>query len=207
VQIPQANSKRERRVGNGSRGHSLIEVLIVLVIILVVAGISLIRLNPQMQQYHANASMDAVKGALRQARELAISNRRTIQVQFAQNPAHETPGEYIILTQINVPVGQTVLLTLPIDNSVLFQTFPTMPDTPDGFGDGSGIFFGGVTGGPPVMNFQSDGEFTDGNGNFINGTVFLGVTGQPSTARAVTVLGTTGRVRSYMASGNFWVIQ
>lgn len=207
MQIPQENSMRERQARNGSRGHSLIEVMIVVVIILVISGISLIKLNPTLQQYHANAGMDQVKAALRQAREIAISNRRSIQVQFVLNPPLQTPGEYVILTQQNQPAGTTVLLTMPIENSDLFQTFGGQPDTPDGFGNGSGIFFGGLNGGPPTMEFQSDGEFTDGNGNFINGTVFLGVTGQPSTARAITVLGTTGRVRSYSISGTTWMVQ
>ena len=54
--------------------------------------------------------------------------------------------------------------------------------------------------------FQSDGEFLDGATFLpINGTVYLGVTGQTSTARAVTVLGTTGRVRGWKSNGsNVW---
>jgi hypothetical protein len=52
------------------------------------------------------------------------------------------------------------------------------------------------------MMFQSDGEFLDGATALpINGTVFLGIPGQQSTARAVTVLGTTGRVRGWKSNG------
>jgi hypothetical protein len=53
------------------------------------------------------------------------------------------------------------------------------------------------------MVFQSDGEFLDGTTFLpINGTIFLGFPGQQSTARAVTVLGTTGRVRGWKSNGN-----
>jgi hypothetical protein len=56
------------------------------------------------------------------------------------------------------------------------------------------------------MLFQSDGELVDG-ATFqpINGTVFLGLTAQTATARAITVLGGTGRVRGWKISGNTWM--
>ena len=46
--------------------------------------------------------------------------------------------------------------------------------------------------------------FVDGNGNPIDGTVFLGIPGLPGTARAVAVLGATGRIRQYHWDGNAW---
>jgi hypothetical protein len=52
------------------------------------------------------------------------------------------------------------------------------------------------------MMYQSDGTFTAlGTGIPINGTVFLAVPNQPTTSRAITILGATGRVRSYHISG------
>jgi hypothetical protein len=78
-----------------------------------------------------------------------------------------------------------------------------MPDTPDAYGNANPIEFESVANGPVGgMVFQSDGEFLDGATFLpINGTVFLGITGQQSTARAVTVLGTTGRVRGWKSTG------
>jgi len=35
----------------------------------------------------------------------------------------------------------------------------------------------------------------------LNGTIFLGMNGQVSTARAVTIMGGTGRVRQYTWNG------
>ena len=46
---------------------------------------------------------------------------------------------------------------------------------------------------------------TDAQGNPINGSMFLGVSGRPETARSVTILGATGRVRSYRWTGNSWI--
>jgi len=92
---------------------------------------------------------------------------------------------------------------MPIHNSVVFTTFSGEPDSPDGFGNSGPIYFGGIAGGPPAgMIYQSDGTFAiNGAGTPINGTVFLGVPNQPTTARAITILGATGRVRSYHISG------
>jgi hypothetical protein len=65
--------------------------------------------------------------------------------------------------------------------------------------------FNGISGGPGSgMMFQSDGTFTDGNGNPINGTVFLMAPGTANSARAVTVLGNTGRIRAFKANGAGW---
>jgi hypothetical protein len=105
-----------------------------------------------------------------------------------------------------VGTADVILLMLPIQNSVVYTTYVGEPDTPDGYGNAAPVYFGGVANGPPAgMVYQSDGTFVvNGIGTPINGTVFLGIPGQPSTARAITVLGTTGRVRSYHISGASW---
>jgi prepilin-type N-terminal cleavage/methylation domain-containing protein len=195
---------------NGSRQHagdvgfSLIEMVVVIVIIGVILAMTLLELQPTVQQFRANAALDQVKGAMRQAREAAISERRTIVVQFLNNNTIE-------LFQVTEPgnvVAGAPFMTLPIESTVSFMTFPGEPDTPDTYGIPavpSGIEFAGVVGGPPIgMQFQSDGTFTDANGNPINGTVFLGITNIPTTARAVTILGGTGRVHAWKGSGLSW---
>jgi hypothetical protein len=55
------------------------------------------------------------------------------------------------------------------------------------------------------MKFNSTGGFVDAGSNPINGTVFVGLTGRQDTARAVTVLGATGRVRQYHWTGSQWM--
>ena len=193
-----------RRGGDQARGFSMIEMCVVIAISLVIAGIAILQAQPALMQIHANTAKDEVQGALRQARETAISDRRDVQVEFLVNPAGNPPGSYVRLTRIGgACCANTVILMMPISNSVIYTTFVGEPDSPDGFGNGGAIYFGGIAGGPPAgMVYQSDGTFvTSGTGIPINGTVFLGVTGQPTTARAITILGATGRVRSYHISG------
>jgi prepilin-type N-terminal cleavage/methylation domain-containing protein len=195
---------RFRDTRHKERGFTLIEMVVVIGIIMIILSMAILELQPTLQQFRANAGMDQVKGAMRQAREIAISQRRTIVVQFVGNNT-------IQLFQVVEPGNVRAVnpfLTLPIENTVTFQTFAGEPDTPDVYGIPAvpaGIEFSGVVGGPPIgMQFQSDGTFTDANGTPINGTVFLGITNIKTSARAVTILGATGRMHAWHGTGMSW---
>jgi prepilin-type N-terminal cleavage/methylation domain-containing protein len=197
---------KARRIGENARGFSMVEMVVVIAIALVVMSIALIQVQPALLQIHANTAKDQVQSALRQARETAISDRRNVQVEFLTNPPGLSIGHYVRLTRKGGGFGpDIVLLALPIQSSVVFTTFNGVPDTPDGYGNAAPIYFGGVANGPAAgMFYQSDGTFVTSTGVLINGTAFMGVPNQPSTARAVTILGATGRVRSYHISGTTW---
>jgi prepilin-type N-terminal cleavage/methylation domain-containing protein len=198
AEVHLSSTSEARRQNPRDRGFTIVEALIVIAILLTVSAITMIKMQPMIQQIRANAAMDQVMGQLRIGREAAIAERRNIIVQFTGNNT-------IQLTRVNVPAGQNVLSTLAVEPSVVFMTFPGVPDTPDGFGNAAPLYFEGINGGPVGMQFQSDGTFVDGAGNLVNGTVFLGIAGVPSSARAVTVLGATGRVRSYKSTPSGWI--
>ena len=198
--------KAGRRCESRERGFSVIEMLIVVGIALVVTGIAVVKSQPALQQNRAFAGAMEVKSAMRQGRETAISARRTVQVQFFTGLPCTAGYACVQLTRLDPPANvPTVILTLPIENSVQFMLFPGEIDTPDGFGNVAPITFAGVANGPPVMEFQSDGSFTDGNGNVINGTVFLGIANFIDTPTAVSILGGTGRARAWRLRGGSWV--
>lgn len=182
------------------RGFSMIELMVVLMIILIVAAIAITNLGPNLQQARVDAQMRQVIATFRQAREFAIANRRYVQITFPAN-------NQIQVTQVNTLTPgaggiNPVLTTLTISPPLIFN-LDGMPDTPDAYGNGGAIVFEGVVNGPVGgMLFQSDGELLDGATFLpINGSVFMGYPGLPSTARAVTVLGTTGRVRGWKSNG------
>jgi hypothetical protein len=74
-------------------------------------------------------------------------------------------------------------------------------DTPDQFGSSEALDFGSATG----MTFRPDGTLVGSSGNPVNGTILLGIAGHPEVARAVTILGATGRVRSYRWAKDQWI--
>jgi Tfp pilus assembly protein FimT len=206
------------------RGFSIIELLTVCIIAMTVMAMALIQIQPMWQQFQANAGFDQVKSTLREARETAISQRRTIIVQFMTPAAGTTclPASNVLncigLTQVTVVAGTPPtqvqaakpFLTIPIENGVQFLSFSGEPDTPDAFIGSppvapNGIYTGSAAGLPTSgIQFQSDGTLTNGNGSPVNITVFVGVANIPTTARSVTVLGNTGRVSPYRGTGKAW---
>jgi prepilin-type N-terminal cleavage/methylation domain-containing protein len=200
VSVNKQSAKiRKTRVSRGEeRGFSMIELLIVVLVLMIVSGMAIIQLSPTLQQQQANAAMIEIASELRQARELAMTERRNIQVSFPAN-------NQITLTRMNLPLGQSVLTTLPIQAPATFMLTAGTPDTPDGFGNAGAIEFGNVVNGPPTMLFQSDGTFVDTSGNLLNGTVFIGIPNVPTAARAVTIVGATGRIRMYKANPTGWI--
>jgi prepilin-type N-terminal cleavage/methylation domain-containing protein len=201
VKITDVNSMARRGSQNRERGFSMIELVVVVSIILIITAISITQLRPNLQNARIDAAMREVAESFRQAREFAISHRRYVQVTFPAN----NQVQMVQLNTLTVGAGgvNPVLDTVTLPPPLIF-TLDGMPDTPDAFGNGNPIVFENVVNGPVGgMVFQSDGEFLDGATFLpINGTVFMGFPGQQSTARAVTILGTTGRVRGWKSNGN-----
>ncbi|MBN1567374.1 MAG: type II secretion system protein [Acidobacteria bacterium] len=175
-------------------GFSMVETCIALMIACVVAGFALLNIDRILPSVNANESMYQVVAQLRNGRELAMAQRRNIRVVF--------PSENEIqLIRNDLPSGTTILSTVALDSHCKFHLFDGLPDTPDAFGNSAAVNFGSAT----VMTFMSDGTLVDQNNNPISGTVFFGVEDEPDTARAVTILGATGRVRSYRWNGSEWI--
>jgi type II secretory pathway pseudopilin PulG len=204
---------------NSQRGYTLIEFVVTGVILTTIAAMAVFQLRPTWQDQQANAAMDQVKATLRQARETAVGQRRSIVVKFVAAggsgcPVGSNINNCIELFQMVVSgspptatQATSPFLTIPMQANTLFGTVTGETDTPDTFGipASGGIYFGGQSGGPGTgMLFQSDGTFTDGSGNPINGTVFVAVSNINNSARAVTVLGNTGRIRAWKNSTQGW---
>jgi prepilin-type N-terminal cleavage/methylation domain-containing protein len=194
-----------RRLVRAARGFSMIETLTVIAITLIIAAMAVPKLQPMIQEQRANAGVNQVVGQLRQAREFSISQRRGVQVVF------DTGAQTVTLIEKNSLVNgagpDVVLSTLALEGTVIFTTFPGVPDTPDNFGNAGAVEFEGIVGGPTTgMMFLSDGTFVDmGTGVPINGSVFMGVSKIDTSARAVTILGATGRVRPYRSTPFGWI--
>jgi len=188
------------------------ELVVVISLILIISAMALFALQPALQDARFDAAMRQVVEQLRQAREYSITNHRYVQVTFPVVVAGGVTQYEVQITELNaIPFGpggaNTVLSTVSIQRPATFYVFPApAPDTPDNYGNAASIVFEGTNNGPPGgMMFQSDGEFVD-KATFqpINGTVFLGLPGQSTSARAITLLGSTGRVRGWKGTGGGW---
>ena len=183
------------------RGFSLLEALVVVGVLMVLIGFSVLGWQSTWQGSKANSAMYHVIGQLRTARQTAISNRRNMEVAFTNpNQVQLTPE-----TTTGTAVLPSPYPAVTLDGGSQYALFAGLPDTPMGFGNNSAISFS-VPGGAlvPPMRFTTSGAFVDANNSLVNGTLFLGLPGKTNTARAVTVLGATGRVRSYYWDGKQW---
>jgi prepilin-type N-terminal cleavage/methylation domain-containing protein len=203
----KSKSKRQR-------GFTLLETMVSIGIILTVAGILVVKSFGSMESYKSNSAMDTVVSQLRVARQLAISQRRTVFVWVDTTFTGGGAGSQHINYQIQPApksaelAGPLVSVALPGQTQYLLPA--GVPDTPMAFGtcSGNAVCIGNVNGGPPIMQFNSTGTFTDGTGLApLNGTIFVSIAGQSITTRAVTVMGGTGRVRpyTYTGAGGGWI--
>lgn len=175
-------------------GFSMIEMGVAIAMAAILAAFAVVNLTGISPGTTSNAAMAQTIAQLRRGREMAVAQRRNIQLVFAGN-------NQIRLIRFELPNGTTLLSTVEFAGGIHYQLFGDVPDTPDAFGRTAAISFGGA----PMYQWLSDGTLVDANLNPLNGTVFLGLPGNSKTARAVTILGSTGRVRGYRWTGQQWI--
>ena len=181
-----------RRIAS-SRGFTAPELLISIAIFSTLAGITALGFSSASRAMKGTAGMQQVMAQLRVARELAISQRRSIEVQFV------APNE-IRTIRWEIPNGTTTLNQYFLEGGVEYYRFSSVPDTPDGFGIAGAVSFDTQT-----ARFLSDGRFVDATGAPFSGNIFLAIQGQPISQRAVTIFGGTGRMRGYRWDGTQWL--
>ena len=180
-------------------GFSLMEILVAVAIISIILGMALLNYGNILPNLKANSAMDQLLYQLRSARERAIAHRREVQVQFVGT-------NQLTITEIWLLGTAPPASTVSFEGGAQYIILPGVPDLPApfNFGNTAPVYFGGVSGGPPIMKFSTTGALVDGGNTLVNGTVFMGIPGRPSTARAISILGATGRVREYHWDGSQW---
>jgi prepilin-type N-terminal cleavage/methylation domain-containing protein len=193
------------------RGFSLIEVLVVISLILIVTGFSVMAIQPALKQGHVTEGYNQTLMALRQAREISVAQRQIYYVTLSNALQPNT----ITITQGSTG---TVTTTYSLPPDVAFDVEPGVPTspiapptTPDGFGTAALAidFDQAVVGGPKnAIYFYPDGSAADIKGNVNNGVVYLAMPGFVDTSRAITLWGSTGRLRGWHIYKNganyFW---
>ena len=183
-----------RRLASNDNGFSLLDVLMTIVVIGIVSTIAIVQIGEARQSFTGDGGMRVVVSQLNTARELAIAQRRNIRVRFAG-------ANQIDLIRQDVPAGTTTLSSVYLEGGMAYALMTGLPDTPDGFGKGQAVDFGAAA----TIMFATDGTLIDGTGNPVNGTVYLALSTLPRSARAITILGATGRVSAYRWDGTRWI--
>lgn len=177
-------------------GYSLAEIVVTLGVLMVGGGVAVMNISGALKGAHVETAYQNTLNQLRFARQVAIDKRTVCRVDFA------APGT-ISVTQAfadGTPV-QTETITLPPDVQYIIVTgMPSPPSaTPDNLGNGKiAIDFDRVAGGSgTTIYFQPDGSALDAAGRSNDGVIYVARPNELTGARAITLLGTTGRIRGW----------
>jgi type II secretory pathway pseudopilin PulG len=188
-------SRQPASARRSEAGFSVIELLMMMGIMGILAAIVVIQADASRPVLKGDGAMRVVLGQMRTAQHLAIAQRRYMRVVFT------APNEVAVLREEVPGPATTVVSTAMLEGGVEFRLTAGVPDTaPDGFGNGAAVDFDAAT----IIKFSPDGTLVNQVGQAINGTVFLGVPNADNSARAITVMGATGRIRGYRWDGVNW---
>jgi prepilin-type N-terminal cleavage/methylation domain-containing protein len=187
-------------------GFSLIETVVVVAIISITLAMALVGIVPAINSSRSNSGMELVLGELRRAHERAIDERRIYRVTFV------APQTIQVDVGLVVAIGSTITGSSPafvaaqppmlLPATVQFLVIPGIPATaataPDGLGSGAkAIDLDVANGGGTQIYFQPDGRALDALNRLNDGVVYVAEPGNLYSSRAVSVFGSTGRVKSW----------
>jgi prepilin-type N-terminal cleavage/methylation domain-containing protein len=192
-------------------GFSLLELLVTISIGMTMAGVTFVALMPLFKQNNVDTAYDTTISVIRNYRNQSISQSRRYILTFTA-PGTITVQYWGVAVPVSPPPVTVATVTLPPDIQFAVQAgFPAA--APDSFGaGGTAIDFdqGMGLGSQNYIMFMPDGSSQDTLGNYNSGVVYLTRPGDMYSSRAISVFGTTGRVRGwrlYNQSGNTWVQQ
>jgi type II secretory pathway pseudopilin PulG len=179
---------------NRSAGYTLVDMMLVVALIAIVAGMAVPVSAGLLKQIKADSSGLEALTWLQAARARATAERRNFEVTF------DVSGNRIKIERVEPDLKRTPVLDQKLPDGMTFAKISGVPDTPDLFGHTSAVDLDG----PGPYMFASDGSFVDANGDPSNGTIGMAKGTDPTSVRAITVFGVTGLTRRWRYSGKQW---
>lgn len=184
-------------------GFSLLEILIVVGLLLIIGGIFVPTINTALRNTTVGNAYDTTLMTIRQAREVAVTQRRVYVVTF-------TDPDQISVAPLTAATD-ALNITLSLPRGIRFSAENGIPNTvsttPDGLGTGpstGAICFdvGVASTGTNTIYFWPDGSSRDQDGNMNSGVVYIARPGEVLSSRAITVWGASGRIRGWRINKN-----
>jgi prepilin-type N-terminal cleavage/methylation domain-containing protein len=187
-------TKRDYR---SAAGFSLVEMMIVVGLAAVLTGMAVSQIGTVRPGMKGDGAMRVILGQMNQARQIAIQQRRYVRVVLTSPNLVQLMREDTTTTTSLACPSCSAFLEGGVQ-IVLTRVTGVGLDTPDAF---PVIPFVNVT---TNLKFKPDGTLVNQDGASANGTVFLAIPGVALSSRAITILGSTGRVRGYKWDGKNW---
>jgi type II secretory pathway pseudopilin PulG len=194
-----------------SRGFSLLELMIVIAIGFTMTAVTFMAMMPLFKQNHVDTAYDTTLSVMRNYRNQSITNSKRFIIFFTA-PGTLTVQRWDYATPVSPAPITVATYTLPTD--IQFGVQAGFPNPgPDSFGTGTTAITinNCALVGTNCVIFFPDGSAQDDLGNYNSGVIYLTRPGDTYSSRAVSIFGTTGRIRGwrlYNQSGtNNWVQQ
>ncbi len=174
------------------RGFSLMEILMVAGMVAVIGAFSMMIIGPALEARNVDMAVRTVSNEMHRARQFAVDARRRTRVTFT-NPATITVDQ-------QAPVSQggtwTQVSTIDLPGEMEFEVNASLSevDGPEGHGVSAAVDFSGAS----QIFFMPDGSAVTSAGILSNGVVYVGEPLKVETNRAVTLFGSTGRIRRWI---------
>jgi len=166
------------------------EILMVTGLVAVVGAFSMIIIGPALEARNVEMAVRTVSTQMSRARQFSVDARRRTRVTFT------TPSTITVDEQAPVSQGGawTQISTIELPGDMELGVDAGIATGPEGYGVTQVADFSGVS----QIFFMPDGSAVTSAGILTNGVVYVT---QPSnsmdTSRAVTLFGTTGRVKRW----------
>lgn len=174
-------------------GYSLIEVMMVVALTTIGSSVAVVQYRSSKAILEANVAASTVIGQLRYAREIAVDQRRNVEVEFIGTDTIE-------VRRVESDATETVVSTATLPTGYTYGLPTGMSDTPDSYGNSDPVFFNEAATG----TFLGDGVFVGTGGIVLSGSVFTIGPGGNGSARAVTLSGASGRIKQYYIRDGEW---
>jgi prepilin-type N-terminal cleavage/methylation domain-containing protein len=179
-------------------GFTVVEMMIVMAVGVTLLAMAMMASGGALTAFKARGVVSKVQATFVQARELAISQQRDMQVNFVGT-------NEIDIVRVDLPSGTTTMQKTFFEGGMIFTRVT-------GLADPTFDVWGGTGTTPIVFAPATDIQFRAGTGVLIDratllpvsGRVFVGIASKPETAGMISVFGPTGRIRAYHWEGT-WV--
>ncbi len=171
------------------------EILMVTALMALVGGVSMMIIGPALEARNVEMAVRTVSTQMSRARQFSVDARRQTKVTFT------TPRT--ITVEAFQSGTWTQVSTVDLPGNMEFGKDGTVSAGPEGYATTQVATFGASN--ESMISFMPNGSAVDSLGILSSGVVYVAQPSKVETTRAVTLFGTTGRLKRYKyITGTGW---
>jgi len=173
------------------------EILLVAGLVAVVGAISMMIIGPALEARNVEMAVRTVSTQMSRARQFSVDARRRTRVTFT------APGTITVDEQAPLSQGGdwTQVSTVVLPGDMELGIDGSISNGPEGYGTSQVADFSGAS----EIFFMPNGSAVTISGILSSGVVYVAQPSKVETTRAVTLFGTTGRIKRYKyITGTGW---